>query len=87
MNISSATNGSSGYSSLTGRRRRNLDEESRTEEGLSSRKRMQQSYQITSKNDVQRNRGIQDTFITVGPFPAMRTVEIGFTEWLALFGG
>ena len=46
---------------------------------------MHQSYQIVSQNDVQRQGGIRETYITVGPFPALRVVEMGFTEWVALF--
>lgn len=67
INISSATNGSSGFSSITGRRRAgrgsNNEDEPR-EQGLSSRKRMHQSYQIVSQNDMQRKGGMRDTFIT-----------------------
>ena len=91
INISSATNGSSGYSSLSYRRRRsNIDEDSqaRTErEGLSSRKRIHQQYQITSQNDVQRQGGMRDAFITVSRFPRRRMMQMGFAEWIAWMGG
>ena len=96
INISSATNGSSGCSSLSGRRRPRhgspppTAEESPQQEGLTSRKRMQNSYQIISQNDVQRQGGMRDAFITVradGPFVRMRMVELGFAEWLGLFDG
>ena len=94
INISSATHGSHGYSSLsyTGRPRRSRntetgDNETQAGEGLTSRKRMSQSYQITSKNDVDRQGGMRDAYITVGPFPALRRVEVGFAEWLSWFGG
>ncbi len=93
INISSATNGSSGFSSLSGRRtaRREfgLNENNRPE-GLTSRKRMHQSYQILSQNDVQRQGGMRDAFITVradGPFVRMRTVEMDFAEWARWFDG
>ena len=48
---------------------------------------MQHSYQIVSQNDVQRQGGMREAFITVGPFPALRTVEVDFAEWLAWYGG
>ena len=91
INVSSATNGSSGFSSLSGRRRpgrgSNTEDPSR-EEGLSSRKRMHQSYQIVSQNDVQRKGGMRDAVITVradGPFMRMRAVQVGFAEWISWF--
>lgn len=92
INISSATHGSSGYSSISGRRRARAgpDDEPPQQEGLASRKRMQQSYQIISQNDVQRQGGMRDAFITVsadGPSVRMRTVEIGFAEWIGWFDG
>ena len=46
---------------------------------------MHQSYQILSQNDVQRQGGMRDAFITVsadGPFVRMRTVQMGFEEWI-----
>ena len=92
INISSATNGSSGFSSISGRLRGGRDSKidglSR-EEGLSSRKRMHQSYQIVSQNDMQRKGGMRDAFITVstdGPFMRLRAVEVGFAEWMSWFG-
>lgn len=69
INISSATNGSSGFSSVSGRRRAGRGSnngDSSREEGLSSRKRMQQHYQIVSQNDMQRKGGMRDAFITRG---------------------
>lgn len=91
MNISTATNGSSGFSSLSvrrmARRESSLKEDNRAE-GLTSRKRMHQSYQILSQNDVQRQGGMRDAFITVradGPFVRMRTVGIDFAEWARWF--
>jgi len=93
INISSVTNGSSGFSSLSGRRmaRREsgLNEDSRPE-GLTSRKRMHQSYQILSQNDVQRQGGMRDAFTTVradGPFVRMRTVGMDFAVWARWFNG
>lgn len=53
------------------------------EEGLTSKKRMQQSYQIVSQNDANRQGGVRDAYITVGPFPALRTMPISFSDWLA----
>ena len=93
-NISSAVHGSSGYSSLSGRRRprRNspAEEEPSQQEGLASRKRMQQSYQIISQNDVQRQGGMRDAYITVradGPFVRLRmqVATMGFADWLRLY--
>ena len=87
---SSGNKGQIGYPSLTPRRRRHNDEENPTRnshEGLTSRKRMHQSYQIMSQNDAQRQGGIRDAFLTVGPFPRMRTVQIGFAEWIAWMQG
>ena len=93
-NISSAVHGSSGYSSLSGRRRprRNspAEEGPPQQEGLASRKRMQQSYQIISQNDVQRQGGMRDAYITVradGPFVRLRmqVVTMGFADWLRLY--
>ncbi|KAK4694769.1 hypothetical protein P7C71_g2869, partial [Lecanoromycetidae sp. Uapishka_2] len=67
INISSATHGSSGHSSISGRRRARHGSDSEPQpEGLASRKRMQQSYQIVSQNDVQRQGGMRDAFITRG---------------------
>ena len=91
INISSAANGSSGCSSLSGRRRAGRDSDMNDwsrEEGLSSRKRMHQSYQIVSQNDMQRKGGMRDAFITVsadGPFMRMRAVPVGFAEWVSWF--
>ena len=91
INISSAANGSSGCSSLSGRRRAGRDSDMNDwsrEEGLSSRKRMHQSYQIVSQNDMQRKGGMRDAFITVsadGPFMRMRAVQVGFAEWVSWF--
>ena len=91
INISSATNGSSGFSSLSGRRRAGRGsnhEDPCGKEGLSSRKRMDQSYQIVSQNDMQRKGGMRDAFITVradGPFMRMRAVQVGFAEWVSWF--
>ncbi len=91
INISSTTNGSSGYSSLSYRRRRsNPNEESqpRTEqEGLHSRKRIDQQYQITSQNDAQRQGGMRDASITVSRFPWVRMMPMGFADWIAWMDG
>lgn len=91
LNISSSANGSSGYSSLSNRRVTRREPEANRDnryEGLSSRKRMHQSYQILSQNDVQRQGGMRDAYITVrdgGPFSRLRTVEMDFVDWINLF--
>ena len=84
--------GSSGYSSISGRRRPARPSNPATEapEGLTSRKRMQESYQITSQNDAERQGGMRDAFITVrseGPFLRIRTREVDFREWISWFSG
>ena len=57
-----------------------------THGGLASRKRMHDSYQIVSQNDVERQGGIQDAFITVrGPSFPLRTSAMEFTAWLRLW--
>ena len=46
---------------------------------------MDQSYQILSQNDVQRQGGMRDAFITVstdGLYMGLRRVEMGFAEWI-----
>ena len=93
INVSSAINGSSGFSSLSNRRRTRGGadtDENNVQEGLASRKRMQQSYQIVSQNDVQRQGGMRDAYITVradGPFVRTRTVEMSFAEWINWING
>lgn len=89
-NIGSASSDQSDHAAPSRSRQLGLqfaDQYLPTGEGLSSRKRMHQSYQITSQNDVQRRGGMRDAFITVGPFPRMRTVEIGFAEWISWVDG
>jgi nuclear receptor interaction protein len=56
--------------------RRNNDEEDENDNdeyvapaGLASRRRLHQSYEITQQNDVERQGGNQDAFITVSDFP------------------
>ena len=58
------------------------------EGGLASRRRMHESYQITSQNDVARRGGQRDAFLTVrgAAFP-IRTVRVSFASWLGLMGG
>ena len=50
---------------------------------------MQDSYQICSQNDVERQGGLQDAFITVCgpflPFVRLRRVGVGFEEWSGWF--
>lgn len=87
--INVADHGTSGMSSLsTGRtrfhgRRPHADPE---QAGLASRKRMHQSYQITSQNDVERQGGLRDAYITVRG-PLLPRIGVDFAEWLGWFGG
>ncbi|KAL8700973.1 MAG: hypothetical protein Q9224_000714 [Gallowayella concinna] len=93
VNIGYSNNGYTVHSSLyTGRRRRTRREPSETgdgaTEGLASRKRMDQREEIVRENDVQRQGGMREAFITVrpdGPFRRLRVVEVGFAEWLSWF--
>lgn len=51
---------------------------------------MHQSYQILSQNDVQRQGGMRDAYITVragGPFLRLRTVGMDSVDWINLFDG
>lgn len=82
--------GSSGYSSISGRHRRAqpATPDNESHQGLPSRKRMNESYQITSQNDAERQGGMRDAFITVrgdGPSVRIRTVEVAFQEWISWF--
>ncbi|KAG8526759.1 uncharacterized protein KY384_008188 [Bacidia gigantensis] len=90
VSISSSTHGSQGHSSLSGRRRQRSttnNDEPQLGDGLTSRKKMHESYQIVSQNDVQRQGGNRDAYITVGPFPALRPMAVSFEEWLSFFDG
>ncbi|KAI9817859.1 MAG: hypothetical protein M1827_000978 [Pycnora praestabilis] len=71
--VNVADRGSSGYSSLGmsrshigGRRRRRSSDTNTEAGGLLSRKCMQKSYEITSQNEVERQGGNNDAFITRG---------------------
>lgn len=73
INIGSTSNDSSGYNSTSQRRRRARDDAangsesgSTNRQGLTSRKCMEESYQITSQNDSERQGGMRDAFITRG---------------------
>jgi len=83
--INIATQGSSGLSHGRTRfhgRRSHADAD---QPGLASRKRMHQSYQITSQNDVERQGGNRDAYITVrGPW--LPRIGVDFAEWLGWFG-
>ncbi|KAL8867299.1 MAG: hypothetical protein Q9198_008569, partial [Flavoplaca austrocitrina] len=75
-----------------GRRRRARQESSNDEngatEGLSSRKRMDRREEIIRENDVQRQGGMREAFITVrpdGPSQRLRVIGVGFAEWLSWF--
>ena len=62
------------------------DDYDATDGGLASRKRMHNSYQIVSQNDVERQGGMQDAFITVrGPSFPIRTSPMEFAAWLRLW--
>ena len=95
VNLGVSATGFSGYSSLSSHRTRRRDnsnaEDQSVGDGLSSRKRMHQSYQIVSQNDLEREGGMRDAFITVrahdGPFARVCGVEVGFAEWLGWFDG
>ena len=53
--------------------------------GLPSRRRMHDSYQIISQNDIDRAGGQNERFITVsGPSFPLRHVPMSFTEWIAM---
>ncbi|KAL9017647.1 MAG: hypothetical protein Q9185_005043 [Variospora sp. 1 TL-2023] len=92
VNIGSGSNGSAIHSSLSGARRRarrtSSNNGSGATEGLESRKRMDQRDQIIRENDVQRQGGMREAYITVrcdGPFQRLRMVEVDFAEWLSWF--
>ena len=55
--------------------------------GLASRRRMDQSYQITNQNDVSRQGNTRGSFITVrGPsVVALSVISMSFQQWMALF--
>ncbi|KZF25058.1 WD40 repeat-like protein [Xylona heveae TC161] len=65
-----------------GRMRSSREESEQTTQGLTSRKRMADSYQITSQNDVERQGGVRDAYITV----SLDRVGVAFSEWLEWFG-
>jgi hypothetical protein len=53
--------------------------------GLSSRRRMQDSYQIISQNDVERQGSMRDAFITVrGPSLPLRAATLQLCAWLEM---
>ncbi|KAL9056128.1 MAG: hypothetical protein Q9206_002860 [Seirophora lacunosa] len=92
VNVGYASNGAAVHSSLSGGRRRarrtSGDSGSGATEGLESRRRMDQRDQIIRENDVQRQGGMREAYITVrrdGPFQRLRTVEVDFAEWLSWF--
>lgn len=94
INVGYGSNGLTTHSSLSGGRRRarrtSSQGEERTPLGLESCKRMDQREQIIRENDVQRQGGMREAFITVrpdGPFQRLRVVQLGFAEWLSWFGG
>lgn len=46
---------------------------------------MHQCYQITSQNDVERQGGVRDAYITVRG-PSLARIGVDFAEWLGWFG-
>lgn len=53
--------------------------------GLASRKRMHDSYRIVSQNDVERQGGLRDAYITVrGPLLPLRMLALDFGVWLEM---
>ncbi|KAL8672356.1 MAG: hypothetical protein Q9168_003176 [Polycauliona sp. 1 TL-2023] len=70
INVGYPDNGYTVHSSLSGRRRRARQEPSEGEDdatgGLASRKRMDQREEIIRENDVQRQGGMREAFITRG---------------------
>lgn len=65
--------GSFGSSSISGRHRRaqRTAPDNESHQGLRSRKRMNESYQITSQNDAERQSGMRDAFLTRGMLARM----------------
>ena len=56
--------------------------------GLASRRRMHDSYAIVSNNDVEREGGLHDAYITVGLAALVRPVQVqrlSFAAWRRLF--
>lgn len=55
--------------------------------GLESRKRLHDSYQILSQNDVNRQGGMNEAFLTVRLLQPLTILRRGlsFAEWAALF--
>ncbi|KAL9101596.1 MAG: hypothetical protein Q9163_003157 [Psora crenata] len=70
VNIDNNFHGSHGNTSLFYHNQRDPDHEQDSQHlpqgGLASRKRMQQNYQIISRNDVRRREGMRDAYITRG---------------------
>lgn len=55
------------------------DDERAAPNGLSSRRRMHQEYEITSQNDMDRKGGREDAFITVSNFKFLRMIALSDT--------
>ncbi|KAL9119251.1 MAG: hypothetical protein Q9187_004193 [Circinaria calcarea] len=99
INLSTSSNDSTGHSSIMlGRRRRPPTQEAATNEdgndndtrprkgGLASRKRMKDSYRIVSQNDVERQGGMQDAFITAStPGTTQEELDARYDAVLARF--
>ena len=69
------------------RARRHENADARGPDGLSSKKRLHDSYAIMSQNDVHRQGGLQEAYITVGLFPRITTHPLSFAEWIAWIDG
>ncbi|KAL8665225.1 MAG: hypothetical protein Q9202_002447 [Teloschistes flavicans] len=93
INVGYSSNGFTTHSSLSGVRRRARraprdDDDGAPEEGLASRKRMDQREEIVRENELQSRGGMREAFITVrhdGPYHRLQRVEVGFAEWLSWF--
>ncbi|KAL8872922.1 MAG: hypothetical protein Q9174_001539 [Haloplaca sp. 1 TL-2023] len=96
INVGYPSQGFTIHSSLSGRRRRarhraaseSDDEDSSQGSGLASCKRMDRREEIVRENDLQRQGGMREAFITVrntGPFQRLQRMEVGFAEWLSWF--
>ena len=60
------------------------------ERALSSKKCLDDSYRIMSQNDVRRQGGMRDAYVTVGPSVLFTTLErtpISFADWVAWMDG
>lgn len=47
---------------------------------------MEESYQITSQNDLERKGGMRDAFITVSSGDPFSLESVELAEWVSFFG-